>query len=91
MDGVARRGGLETGDPRGCGGVLDVDDVPAPAVVDRVDMVVMYEQVVHASGQLLVELRQNFYVSRFAHVQNHDAVASVGGSLAANDANASVL
>ena len=91
VDPVAGGVQLETAHPVGAGRVFDVDHVEAHAVVHRVHVVVVDEDVVHAAGEFVVEGGEDLDVARVRAVDDDDAVAPVGGAFARDHADAAVL
>ena len=81
---------LEPGHPERVPGILGVHHVPAPAVVDGVDVPLVEEHVVDAARQLVVEARQDLGVPRVGHVQDHETVAAVRGAFAGDDGDGPV-
>src|SRR5690606_35559447 len=71
--------------------VLDVEDVVAATGAERVGIALVDEQIVHATGQLVVELVDAFGLARVGDVERDDAVLAVGGAFAADDAEAAVF
>ena len=48
--------------------ILDIDDVVLPTVVNRVHVVVVDEDVVHATREILIKRREDLHVSRIGAV-----------------------
>ena len=57
MDAVAGRTQLKPADPVRLSRILNVDDVIADTVVDGVNVILINEDIVDATGQLVIVLR----------------------------------
>ena len=81
---------LETGNTERVSRVFDVDDVPAPAVIHGVDMVLVDEHVVHTSGEAVIERGEDLDIMWVGDVEKDEAVAAIRRAFTADDAGAAV-